>query len=109
MPEIDTEEDAGEDRSAGILPAGRRGRWLVVAVLGLALLLRIGVVLENRAEYEPRTDALQFDHLATSISNGDGFGPSPQPPAEGPTALRAPLYPAVLGAVYVVFGERSWT
>jgi len=92
-----------------LLPTSQRGRWLVVGVIALALLLRCGVVVNERSTYQPQTDALHFDHLATSIAAGDGFGETIQPPMIGPTALRAPGYPVVLAAVYVVFGDHSYT
>ena len=94
---------------AEVLPATARGRWFVLAVLALALALRVFVVLENRIEYAPLTDALQFDQIATSLSNGEGFGNHTVPPAVGSSAFRAPGYPVFLGAVYALFGEHSWT
>jgi 4-amino-4-deoxy-L-arabinose transferase-like glycosyltransferase len=91
-----------------VLPEGRQ-RWVPVAIVGLALLVRLIVVWRIHRTYVPQTDASQFDLLASRISDGHGFGSSPQPGMIGPTALRAPLYPLFLGAVYVVFGAGSWT
>lgn len=91
-----------------LLPTTPRFRWLVIGLLGLALLLRVAVVFENRAEYVPLTDAAHFDTIATSIANGGAWG-SPLPPAEGPSAVRAPGYPAFLGAIYFVVGDHQYT
>jgi 4-amino-4-deoxy-L-arabinose transferase-like glycosyltransferase len=93
----------------GVLPRTNRGRYLVLALLGLALLLRVGVVLENRHEYRPLTDAAHFDLIAGQMADGKGFEGANLPPTEGPSAIRAPGYPAVLAAVYLVFGNDSWT
>lgn len=95
-----------------VLPATRRGGLLVAAVLVLALGLRVGAVYENRDWYEPRTDALHFDYMASALVNGEGFGYAIVPPnteeQREPTAFRAPLFPMLLGAVYAVFGEHSY-
>lgn len=91
-----------------LLPSTARWRWIVLAVLGLALVLRVAVVFENRADYVPLTDAAHFDMIATSIANGDAWG-IPLPPAEGPSAVRAPGYPAFLAAVYVVAGDHAFS
>lgn len=91
-----------------LLPTTPRWRWIVLALLGLALLLRVGVVFENRSEYVPRTDAEHFDLIARSIADGGAWG-IPLPPAEGPSAVRAPGYPAFLAAIYVVAGDGAFT
>jgi 4-amino-4-deoxy-L-arabinose transferase-like glycosyltransferase len=92
-----------------ILPTSRRGWWIVALVLVAALGFRIGVVLAIKGGYHPETDALQFDQLATRLARGYGFGPAPQAPMIGPTALRAPLYPLVLAGTYALFGIHSFT
>lgn len=83
-------------------------RSWVLALLGLALVLRVGVALAVAGDYAPQNDAAHYDAIASSMAAGDGYGPAIIPPAEGPSAFRAPLYPASLAAVYVVFGEHSW-
>jgi hypothetical protein len=86
-----------------------RGRWFIVAVLGLALLLRLGAVAAIRTSYEPLNDARHYDYIAGSIADGNGYGPSPVPGTDhGASAFRPPLYPVVLSAVYVVFGNHRW-
>jgi hypothetical protein len=60
--------------------------YVVVGLLGLALLLRIIVVVAIHDTYVPLNDALHFDEIATSVANGDGYGDHPIPPATGPGA-----------------------
>ena len=75
----------------------------VVAILTVAFGVRAAAVLATR-DYQPLTDALNFHHIAASVSDGNGFGESMVPPAVGPTAYRAPLYPIVLAGIYEVLG-----
>lgn len=77
--------------------------WAVLIVLVVALIARVVAVLVTRP-YVPLTDALHFDHIARSIIDGKGFGEALVPPAEGPTAFRAPLYPVGLAALYQLVG-----
>lgn len=106
---LDTATGSSDD-GAPVLPVSRTGKWLVVAVLFLALFLRVAVTFESRSDYVPQTDARHFDLIATSLANGDGYGDAVVPvEAVGPSALRAPLYPFSLAAVYVVFGDHDWT
>ena len=100
-----------DDRSAPerVGPSSRR-EWLVVfAILAAALLLRVAVVLVIQSDYTPLTDASDYDRIASSLAAGDGYGATSVPGAEGPSAFRAPMYPALLAAVYAVFGGHSWT
>jgi 4-amino-4-deoxy-L-arabinose transferase-like glycosyltransferase len=92
-----------------VLPSTKRGKWLVLAILGVALAVRLIVVIEVQRDYVPQTDALHFDYIATELANGDGFGQAILPGMDGPTAMRAPGYPFALAAVYLVFGDHSWT
>lgn len=100
---------ASTDSSA--LPTTARGRWLVLAILALALVLRVGAVLENRSSYAPMNDSKDFDNIAVSMAHGHGYGPYALPPAtpDSPGAFRSPAYPAALAAVYVVVGDHKWT
>ena len=92
-----------------VLATTSRGRWFVVGALAAAFLLLLAVVAALAGDYVPLNDALHFDQIATSVANGEGYGDHPIPPAAGPGAFRSPLYPAVLGGVYVLFGDHSWT
>jgi 4-amino-4-deoxy-L-arabinose transferase-like glycosyltransferase len=101
--------DANIGSPDSVLPVTRRGRLFVVAVLVLALALRLAVVAKIRSSYVPLNDAAHFDDIATSMANGHGYGNFPIPPAIGTGAFRSPLYPVALAAVYVVAGDHSWT
>lgn len=90
-----------------VLPPTSRGRWLVLVILGLAFALRVGAVLADDG-YRPLNDSSHFDRLATSMTEGDGFRPALFD-LPGPSAYRAPLYPASLAAVYAVVGDHSYT
>jgi 4-amino-4-deoxy-L-arabinose transferase-like glycosyltransferase len=106
---LDTAPGSSDDVTP-VLPVSRTGKWIVVAVLFLALFLRVAVTFESRSDYRPETDARHFDLIATSLANGDGYGDAVIPvEAVGPSALRAPLYPVSLAAVYAVFGDHDWT
>jgi 4-amino-4-deoxy-L-arabinose transferase-like glycosyltransferase len=75
------------------------------AILALALLLRIGVIVAT-PDFFPIYDAGDYDRHARSIADGDGYPGALGTPG-GPTALRPPLYPLALAAVYELGG--GWT
>jgi 4-amino-4-deoxy-L-arabinose transferase-like glycosyltransferase len=85
----------------------RRARHLTLAVLVLALVVRLGSVAAT-PQYTPVGDPLDYETLAKSITEGR-YGPrgGGHP---GPTAYRPPLYPFFLGAVYEVApgSPRTW-
>lgn len=82
-------------------------RWLVPAAIVLvALLLRIVVVAADSG-YRPTDDAFEYDHYAQSIAAGEGYGRSGYLRQGGPTAIRGPGYPYLLGAVYAVSGDSK--
>ena len=78
-------------------------------ILGLALLLRLGVVGMVVGCY-PRnwlfSKAPDLGFLAGSLAAGHGLG-SPFGGSTGPTAFLAPGYPALLGLVFYLFGSYS--
>jgi len=51
-------------------------------------------------------DPLDYDRHAVSIADGHGYPESTYAPGGGASALRPPLYPYVLGAVYAVLGHH---
>ncbi|HEX6601581.1 MAG TPA: glycosyltransferase family 39 protein [Solirubrobacterales bacterium] len=74
--------------------------------MAVALLVRIAVVALDDG-YVPQQDAWDYDRHAISIAAGNGFPESYYVADEGPSALRAPGYPALLAAVYVVSGDSA--
>jgi 4-amino-4-deoxy-L-arabinose transferase-like glycosyltransferase len=75
-----------------------------VAVLGVALVLRVGVVLATR-NLTLRDDSADYVRLAGLLAHGHGFGDTVLAAGGGPTAFRAPAYPLFLGAVFRVTGD----
>lgn len=74
-----------------------------LAILGLALAVRIAVVL-GTPEYTLLADPADYHRHAVSILAGDGYPESRLAAAGGPTAFRPPLYPFVLASVYEITG-----
>jgi 4-amino-4-deoxy-L-arabinose transferase-like glycosyltransferase len=70
----------------------------------LALVLRI-VVIAFDTGYRPANDALEYDYYARSIASGDGYPESGYLLQGGPTAIRGPGYPYLLGAVYAASND----
>jgi len=71
----------------------------------MALAVRILVVTRIREGYAPLTDAADFDRWAISLAEDHRFPQSALAGVEGPTAFRAPAFPVLLAAVYVVAGH----
>jgi Dolichyl-phosphate-mannose-protein mannosyltransferase len=76
-------------------------RALAIALLALALVVRVGVVLAD-SDYRPVTDPADYDRHARSIAAGHGYPDSSVAAPTGPTAGRQPVYPYFLGAVYAL-------
>ena len=76
----------------------------LVAVLALALVLRVAAVA-GQPDLQPAFDAGDYERHALSIAAGDGYPDTAVAAPGSPTALRPPLYPYVLGAVYAVSGD----
>lgn len=78
-------------------------KLLVAAILSLAILIRVGHLIELRNDPfidRPIMDAEYHDAWARSILSG-------QPFLDG-VFFRAPLYPYFLAAIYAVFGAGPW-
>jgi len=83
-------------------------RRQLLALVLLALLIRVAYAGLVLGDHQPRSDAHHSHDLASSLAAGDGFAlqfpfPDDQPQ---PTAFRPPLYPLVLAGAYTVFGDR---
>jgi 4-amino-4-deoxy-L-arabinose transferase-like glycosyltransferase len=72
----------------------------------MALVIRIVVVAADTG-YEPTDDAFEYDYYARSIAQGEGFTRSGYLKQGGPTAIRGPAYPYLLGFTYAVSGEST--
>lgn len=80
---------------------GDRGK--IVVLLSVALFVRLVAIAATRP-LRLTDDAADYDRLGRLIAAGHGFGTSGLSPSGGPTAFRAPLYPAFLGLIYKVTG-----
>ncbi len=80
-----------------------RSVWLL---LGLALVLRVGVVA---ATYDQSLtlDAADFSRSGLAIAQGHGYPNSNRAPGGGPSAFRPPAYPFLLAGVYWVAGQEA--
>ena len=83
----------------------RRDLLLLAA---FAATVRIGYNLAFLNDYFPISDANHYHAIAKNIAAGNGFAhPFPFPdPVPQATAFRPPLYPALLGAAYWLFGSH---
>lgn len=81
-----------------------RKRLALVVILVLAALLRVAAIAADGG-YSPRNDAFEYDYYAHSIAAGDGYPESGYLRQGGPTAIRGPGYPYLLGGVYAASGE----
>ncbi len=103
-----TDDPAGAAREP-LLPTSRRGWRVVIGILLVAFALRAGVVLVTHGTYNALTDAADYSRIANSVADGNGFPDANLLDTEGPSALRAPLYPLTLAAVYAVAGPNRFT
>lgn len=81
----------------------RADRWLLGAILTLALVLRVSLVVGTR-HLRLGSDPTDYDRLARLLAGGRGWGQSVLAAGRGPTAFRPPLYPLFLAGVYKITG-----
>lgn len=74
------------------------------AIVAVALILRLVVVAADDG-YRPANDAFEYDYIARSIADGNGYPPTGYLLQGGPTAVRGPGYPYSLGTVYGLSGD----
>jgi 4-amino-4-deoxy-L-arabinose transferase-like glycosyltransferase len=74
-----------------------------IPLLVLAFAVRLTIAIAEPYELGP--DPLDYDRHARSIAAGDGYPLSTAAPGGGESALRPPLYPYFLGALYAVTGQ----
>lgn len=70
----------------------------------LALVLRVAAIAADDG-YLPANDAFEYDLYAQSIAAGDGYPRTIYLLQGGPTAVRGPGYPFLLGGVYALTGD----
>lgn len=75
-----------------------------VLIVLLALVLRLAAIAAD-GDYTPAHDAFDYDRHGRSIAAGEGFPESGYVPEGGPSALRPPVYPYLLGGVYAASGD----
>jgi 4-amino-4-deoxy-L-arabinose transferase-like glycosyltransferase len=75
-----------------------------VAVLGVALLVRLLYWALATPDYVPESDALHYFGIAQNVADGQGIAYSFPQTTVHATAFRPPVYPGLLGAVFWVFG-----
>lgn len=79
-------------------------RWAPLGIVVVALALRLAVIAADGG-YEPHNDAFEYDYIARSLADGEGFPRSGYLLYGGPSAIRGPGYPLLLAGVYVVSGN----
>jgi len=86
-------------------PAGQRlHRRDLLAVLVLAMVVRIGYVIVVMRHYHPQSDDMQYVEMAKRFAAGHGIATSFPYGYLHPTAFRPPVYPALLGSWYWLVG-----
>jgi hypothetical protein len=78
----------------------RRATWIVLAV---ALVVRVAFFAATDYQAQSALDPSDYERHAVSIAAGDGYPPSIV--ADGPSALRPPVYPVVIGGLYALTGD----
>src|SRR4051794_18345579 len=82
-------------------PRSARGRRLLLAILALALVLRLGHFWTVRSAPffgQLVMDSQEYDRWARQIAGGDWLGSE--------VFFQAPLYPYLLGLLYRLFGPH---
>jgi 4-amino-4-deoxy-L-arabinose transferase-like glycosyltransferase len=86
-------------------PAHNAAAWVLpAAIVLLALTVRVGVVAADGG-YHGANDSAQYDYFGRSIAGGYGYPPSGYLIQGGPSAIRGPVYPYFLGALYAMSGD----
>lgn len=89
--------------ASGVAPPPTRTTVLLIA--GLALVVRLAYLAWFVGpNYQPELDAREYSDIAASLATGRGFAL-----ADGtPTAIRPPLFPLLLAAVYRLAGVENY-
>jgi 4-amino-4-deoxy-L-arabinose transferase-like glycosyltransferase len=85
------------------LTSSRSGRRWLLAILAVALAIRVALVI-GVAGLEPKiVDEQHYVTLAESLASGNGFAWEPGVP----TSIRPPLYPFFIAGLWTATGTRS--
>jgi 4-amino-4-deoxy-L-arabinose transferase-like glycosyltransferase len=76
-------------------------------IVALALAIRV-IAIVATPDFVPVHDPADYDRHAVAIASEGSYPQSTYAPGGGPSALRPPLYPLSLAAVYEITGAR-WT
>jgi 4-amino-4-deoxy-L-arabinose transferase-like glycosyltransferase len=79
--------------------------WLAIAAIVLFAFALRAVVVAADSGYHPANDSAQFDYFGRWIGNGFGYPPAGYLLAGGPSAIRGPVFPYLLGGVYALTGD----
>jgi 4-amino-4-deoxy-L-arabinose transferase-like glycosyltransferase len=96
-------------RWPGAESRGRHINWVLVALVTVALVVRVAVVLATPHWHpaNPYVDAGEYDRDAVALVSGNGFGVSDATFHGGPTAYHPPLFSIALAGVYELSGTSS--
>ncbi len=83
----------------------RRRRLILIAILALALIVRLAVIVST-PHFAPYGDPADYDRYAHTLAVTGRFPPTGYARPGSPTAFRPPAYPLVLGATYALTGSR---
>lgn len=97
--------DGGVSPNPVVRPRAAGIRSPLVAVLLLGLAVRVAIWLWLRHEPLHTWDELDYNRLAVNLATGGGFAFE----ANVPTSQRPPLYPAVVAAVYWLWGVEHFS
>ena len=78
----------------------------IALVAFLALAVRLAAIAAA-PDLPLAADPADYHRHAVSIAAGDGYPPTGVTPAGGPTAVRPPAFPYLLGGVYAVTGDSE--
>ena len=88
-------------RLSGLIPHSNPNVGFAIALVAAATITLTAIALSGSALRNP--GEMDISGIATHVAQGKGLTTSG---GQRPTARRPPLYPAFVGAVYRVFGER---
>jgi hypothetical protein len=83
----------------------RKGRWVDLSLVGLAVLLRAAAVLVLQSHTVPRS-TYEHGEIAANLVAGRGFSLHFLG-ADGPTSQQAPVYPLLLAGAYLALGAGT--